>query len=88
MSHLEDRLFELVREKDVSALGEWLAGEGALVNANPVNDEGQSPLYWACESDQPQLVQLLVERGADVNAAETVGGFSPLHLAAYLGHVK
>lgn len=49
------------------------------------NDQGQTPLYWACESDDPFLVQVLIENGADVNAAESFG-FTPLHLAAYLGH--
>ena len=49
------------------------------------NDQGQTPLYWACESDDPSLAQVLLDNGADVNAAESFG-FSPLHLAAYLGH--
>lgn len=40
---------------------------------NPRNDQEQTPLYWACESDDPELVQLLVDRGADVNAAESFG---------------
>jgi ankyrin repeat protein len=83
---MEDRLFELVREKNATALGEWLEGEGKGVNPNPQNDQGQTPLYWACESDDPALVQVLIDHGADVNAAESFG-YSPLHLVAYLGHV-
>jgi hypothetical protein len=76
-----------VREKDHKALAEWFAGEGKGVDVNPRNDEGQTPLYWACESDDPFLAQVLLDNGADVTAAEAFG-FTPLHLAAYLGHAN
>lgn len=49
------------------------------------NDQGQTPLYWACESDDPYLAQVLIDNGADVDATESFG-YSPLHLAAFLGH--
>lgn len=44
-------------------------------------------MYWACETDEPFLAQVLIDNGADVNAAESFG-FTPLHLAAYLGHAN
>ena len=50
-----------MREKDSKALAAWLAGEGRGVDVNPRNDEGQTPLYWACESDDPFLAQVLID---------------------------
>ncbi len=76
-----------MRAKDSAALAEWFAGPGRGVDPNPRNDEGQTPLYWACEVDDPFLAQVLIDNGADVAAAEAFG-FTPLHLAAYLGHVN
>ncbi len=76
-----------MREKDSKALAAWLGDEGRGVDVNPRNDEGQTPLYWACESDDPFLAQVLIDNGADVTAAEAFG-FTPLHLAAYLGHAN
>lgn len=57
----QDVLFLKVRDKDAAALREWLEGEGRGVDVNPRNDEAQTPLYWACEVDDPELVQV---RGA------------------------
>ncbi|ELR18454.1 chain a, 4ank: a designed ankyrin repeat protein [Acanthamoeba castellanii str. Neff] len=79
------------------------AGKGAKVRAlleddkgdhkrdvNVRNEKGQTPLYWACElkSDSGvELAALLIKHGADVNLPED-HGFTPLHLAAYIGNVS
>merc|ERR1711916_78094 len=84
--NLQDALFALVKEKDVEELRKWFEGDGQGIDVNPRNDQGQTPLYWACEGDEPELASVLIENGADVNAAESAFGYSPLHLAAYLGH--
>jgi len=59
-------------------------------DVNVRNEKGQTPLYWACElkSDTGvELAALLIKHGADVNLPED-HGFTPLHLAAYIGNVS
>ena len=73
---------------EVAAL---LIEHGAYVNAS---DFGWTPLHYALlvgrRTDRPgyppglRTANLLIERGADVNAATLVMGWTPLHLAAYL----
>merc|ERR1712065_10236 len=82
---LQDTLFSLVKEKNADGLRSWFECDGQGVDPNPRNDQGQTPLYWACESDDPYLAQVLIDNGADVDATE-IFGYSPLHLAAFLGH--
>ena len=49
---------------------------------------GDAPLFDALEQGDHELVRLLVEAGADVNAAEGFGGNTPLHEAVEQGDVE
>ena len=58
-----------------------------------IDQKGQyyryTPLQWAAWSGHTDIVQLLIEKGADVNAESGyVFGHTPLHAAAYRGHVE
>ena len=46
---------------------------------------GWTPLHNAVDSDDKEIVELLVNNGADVNATHNGGG-TPLHWAARKGH--
>jgi ankyrin repeat protein len=45
-------------------------------------EQGFSALMYACEKGNLEIVQLLVDRGADVNAREPAFHFTPLMAAA------
>ena len=47
--------------------------------------DGTTPLHWAVDRDAPEIVQLLIRAGANVNAANRYGA-TPLWLAAVNGN--
>lgn len=49
------------------------------------DDHGFSPLHWAAKEGHLNLVTLLIQRGARVNATN-MGDDTPLHLATAHGH--
>lgn len=71
---------------EAAALGD-VARLAALLDASPDQarakaGDGFAPLHLACFFDQPQAAQLLIERGADVNAqADNATRVRPLHSA-------
>jgi ankyrin repeat protein len=44
-------------------------------------------LHWAAAGGQNEIVELLINNGADVNAKDSLDG-TPLHLAAREGHME
>lgn len=56
---------------------------------NPINccsdDHGFSPLHWAAKEGHFKIVELLMQRGARINATNR-GDDTPLHLGAAHGH--
>src|SRR5439155_9973335 len=60
-----------------------LESDAALVSA--ADAEGSTPLHYAVWKGHAEAVQLLLERGADVNARNQNGhwGTTPLHAAAH-----
>ena len=64
---------------------QYLLDQGA--NANAKDDGSQfSALMWASEKGHRDVVQLLCERGADVNAKDNKGS-TALHFAAWIGNI-
>ena len=61
---------------------EELVGAGADVNTR--NTEYRAPLHYAAERGNRELVKLLVDAGAEVDAEDWYG--TPLHLAVKGGH--
>lgn len=55
-------------------------------DANAVTCEDETALYFAAQNNLPELANLLLEHGADINAEAVCG--TPFAQAAYHGHVR
>lgn len=51
-------------------------------------DDGETPLHSAASGGYYDLVQLMIDKGANVNAAQQSSNFTVLHAAAYFGHTE
>lgn len=78
-------LFRLLRQGSPDDVRDYFQ-RNPNVHPNIKNENGQTPLYWACERKNIEIIRAVIERGADLNAAEQ-NGFTPLHLATFLGNV-
>ena len=76
-------LWGAARAGDLDAIERHL-DSGAAVDA-VAPEQGGTPLMWAAVSGQTEAIELLVRRGANVNAPSKDGG-TALHAAAFLGH--
>ena len=68
------------------AVAEALLDAGADVNAVNVNEGNETPLFAAVLSRRPDIVKLLVSKGANVNAYKA--GATALHVTSFLGLVE
>ncbi|GIL88465.1 hypothetical protein Vretimale_15376 [Volvox reticuliferus] len=59
--------------------------EGIRIVVDMTNAKGQTPLMYACFSDCPDLVKLLLSKGADPWVGDRCGGRTALHYAAMGG---
>ncbi|KAJ2985454.1 hypothetical protein NUW58_g5519 [Xylaria curta] len=58
------------------AIVEYLLDKGADVNAT--TNSGDTPIYGACMGEYPEVVHMLLARGADITLATYEGNWSPL----------
>ena len=83
----------LAAEEGASEIMQILLGQGAD-NGTPEGEDKQTPaigseaLFTAIKKGDVETVRLLVEAGADVNAAEGFGGNTPLHEAVEEGNAE
>jgi ankyrin repeat protein len=76
------------RDKAVGlALASLLLAKGAQINPTNETEFSTSPLEWAVTSDNPELVNFLLERGASVKPAKA-DSETPLHTAASRGNLE
>lgn len=71
-----------VRAGDVQAVAGIIAADHGAVNAR--NELGSTPLHIAAGNPSPDIVKLLLDKGAAVNVKDN-GGATPLHIAAFSG---
>jgi Zn finger protein HypA/HybF involved in hydrogenase expression len=75
------RFFDAIGEGDVGAVTRYL---DAGVAPDAVTAKGVNALYLACDKGHPEIAELLIARGADVNQAPRSGS-TPLQVAIYRG---
>ncbi|CAB0041921.1 unnamed protein product [Trichogramma brassicae] len=79
---MED-IFQWCREGNAMQVRVWL--DDTENDMNQGDDHGFSPLHWCCKEGHSKLAELLVSRGARINATNR-GDDTPLHLASAHGH--
>ena len=72
-------IHDAAKGKDLGRLRELLDKDPALLNLRDEN--GKTPLLWACRGESPETVAFLLGRGADVTLSDD-GGFTPLHASS------
>ena len=80
----EDELLRAVRQGDVAAV-KALLDQGIPVDTKFRYD--RTPLSFAADRGHLEIVKLLLERGADVNAKDTFYKMTPLSAASMKGNV-
>ena len=60
-----------------------LLGQGADVNA--AQGDGMTGLHWAASNGNPQMAEVLIRAGANLEAATRLGKHTPLHAASKAG---
>lgn len=80
---MED-IFQWCREGNALQVRVWL--DDTEHDMNQGDDHGFSPLHWACKEGHFKIAELLIHRGARINATNR-GDDTPLHLAAAHGHL-
>lgn len=79
---MED-IFHWCREGNAMQVRVWL--DDTEHDMNQGDDHGFSPLHWSSKEGHTKIVDLLILRGARINATNR-GDDTPLHLAAAHGH--
>lgn len=80
MSDNENSIYDAAVFGEFDRVEALLADDPALVNET--DEDGFTPLHGVVGEDHFDMAQLLIGKGADVNAANDEG-VTPLHLAAY-----
>jgi ankyrin repeat protein len=74
MSNLE-KLIDAIRLRDIDQIKTILDEEGNLVNA--YDETGATALHYAAFDGLREIVQLLLDRGAEINSRDTQFGATP-----------
>lgn len=77
-------LIELSGDQDLEMVIRFLLDSG--IDVNEQSDSGWTPLHEAAKTGQTDIASLLIQHGAELNAANHQYLYTPLHIAANYGH--
>ena len=78
-------IFDAIKNYDIQAVKQYIANNG---DVNAKNDSGFTFLIWAAYKNYTDIVQLLINAKADVNAKDKDGGNTALILAVQNGYIE
>ncbi|KAG6595782.1 Kinesin-like protein [Phytophthora cinnamomi] len=55
--------------------------DDGVVDANIADQHGWSGLHWAASQNHSDILQLLLQKGAEINAIDQINGWTALHVA-------
>lgn len=80
----EFNIYESMVKNDYEAIMKYVK-DGSAVNI--ANIEGYTPLHYAAEHDYRSLAELLISKGANIDA-KTIDGWTSVDLARTEGHIE
>lgn len=82
----EVAIFESISQGDIIAIKFLIDTAEQIQLTNFQNLDGHTPLHWACNKGEVQIVEYLLNKGADVTISNDVfNGFTALHWASSNG---
>lgn len=78
---------EVLYSDDVETIRQYLSTSDGVLNINNHDDDRGVPLYHACENNRNDVVDVLIEFGADVNFLHPFLRETPLFRACFKGHI-
>lgn len=84
---VSSRKMKVLYSDDAEAIRQYVStSEGISYINNNDNDKG-TPLYYACKKNRTDVVDVLIEYGADVNLQNRSFKGTPLHIACEKGYI-
>lgn len=82
---MTSELSQAIENDDVQKVREVLSAD---IDVNAENNAGEFPLETACQRGNKEIVELLIENGADVNHSEESEFYTALMTASHHGHAN
>ncbi|XP_017878296.1 ankyrin repeat and MYND domain-containing protein 2-like [Ceratina calcarata] len=86
LSDVQKQIFQKISNNEVLELKTLLAVN--KIKMDFVDENGMSPLQHACYKGNKEIVQMLLDQGADVNACQHKHAYTALHFAALSGNAE
>ena len=80
-----EQYWEAARSGDTAKVKKLL---DAGVDVDAVTEFNCGAVYFAANRNQTDVLRALIKAGADVNLRDTDYGFTPIQMAAWLGHAE
>ncbi|KAJ9576501.1 hypothetical protein L9F63_025605, partial [Diploptera punctata] len=84
MNEVEKDIYDKIAKNDVNGLKNILLQH--KMNVDIYDENGMTPLQHAAYKGNKEIVQMLLDQGADVNSGKHEHGYTALHFAALSGN--